>query len=622
MRCNLGALAGLLAVLIGATTPVFADETREANLAIKWLDAVSPATPTVVQAANSTELSAPAGAVPMAKLVSPPKALPPVVQQLPLTLVLPQTQSAGSRAAKESQPIAKSFPSTKPAVAAEPASVLDTVKKAKPKAKPTSEITALLKQPALRTPLPVKQPALQQSAAKLALMQSAAVKNVNQPVATKPLAKPAAKPTVKPTAEQINQTAASQPAVVQPAVKQAVQTVSTPQPAKPQLARQAMTSTAGGRWQVKAAPGGDRSLVSMLADPFSNRRPAEWNALYRASLQPQKTQLIGVTQPAVNFAGVAGVTIVPASYASQGCGTGCSSCTAGACCGGDCGCNCNTGACTTGCAPTCCGPVWSFGVDAIFLSRDGPDMGNELVSCNCEENIFFAANGFDPDITAAPRFRLFRHQPCGPGLELTYFNLDSWNDTRHFAGDLNVFGADLGENSIAAASFDSQLQSLEVNLIRDHGCWTKLISGFRWVQVDEYSRVEGANATTLVSRGANTTNDLYGGHFGFRRLLYDYCGCLTVDSTVKAGVYGNRIHRQTRGFGTTNLSETGISFVGDVEFQANFEITCNCTFTAGYQLLWLTGLASAPEQFQALDYINKGETAFLHGANVGFVYTW
>ena len=587
MRYQSGAIGGLLAILIGIASPTLADDSNTNNLSIRWLDAISQAAPTPAKSEVAAETTPAVATVPMATLVAPPKALPPIVQELPLKLGAPESSPAVQQVTSATAP------------AAGRASMIET---AAPSAK-ASESAKVIKP--VSAALPLKQATGKKP--------SAQMKNAVKPVVTK-------QPTPTPEPKKV--------VAKDSAVKQTVQTTAASKPSQPTPTGPKMTFTAGGRWQVKAAPGGDRSMLSMLADPFSNRRPPEWNALYRASLQPQKTQLIGVTQPATNFAGVAGVTIVPTSYHAQSCGSSnncCTGCATGNCCGGDCGCSCNSctgGGCTTGCAPNCCGPVWSAGIDAIFLSRDGPDMGAELVSCNCEENLFFAANGFDPDITAAPRFRLFRHHPCGPGFELTYFNLDSWNDTRHFAGDLNVFGNDLGENSIAAATFDSQLQSLEVNLIRNHGCWTKLISGFRWVQLDEYSRVEGANATTLVSRGVNATNNLYGGHFGFRRLLYDYCGCLTLDSTVKAGVYGNRIHRHARGYGSPSLSDTGVSFIGDVEFQANFEITCNCTFTTGYQLLWLTGLASAPEQFHALDYINKGETVFLHGANVGFVYTW
>ncbi|MEM9185778.1 MAG: hypothetical protein AAGB00_04705 [Planctomycetota bacterium] len=423
-------------------------------------------------------------------------------------------------------------------------------------------------------------------------------------VATKPAAAPRpvdVKPTPEATARQT--AATSQPIYI----------VTTPQ-AAPQPASR---GTAGGRWQVESRGNRQRFLTGLLADPFQERRPSEWNGSYgpTATLSPVRLMSgapvapVVVAAPAVtqvNYAAGQAAASPTGGCGADACGTaGCSECSS------TCGCNC------------CCGPKWSFGVDALFLWRDAPDSHTPLVVCNCvDPTLHFDPSGFDLDAAAGPRFRAFRHAPCGPDFEIAYFNIDSWDDSRYFYGDLTVGGVNLGPNTSATVNYSSQLQSFEANLVRDHGCWTRLITGFRWIQLDEHSSVYGSNGATSVYQSSDTENNLYGGQFGFRRLLYDYGGCLTLDSSVKAGVFGSDIDRQTVGYGVGHLSDGGVSFVGDVEFQANFEITCRCTLTAGYQLLWITGLASAPEQFHALDYINNGETIFYHGANIGMVYSW
>lgn len=276
------------------------------------------------------------------------------------------------------------------------------------------------------------------------------------------------------------------------------------------------------------------------------------------------------------------------------------------------------------CRP-CCGPIWSAGVDAIFLDRSRPDDTTQLVRCNCPngEVLFFSPDKYDTGIAAAPRFRLFRHQPGHAGLEVTYYNIDSWNDSRHFGGDITVLGTNIGTGT-AIATYDSRLQNLSAAVVCDHNCWTKLVYGFRWISLEEESCVCGTGNLATINHAVRTTNDLYGGTIGFRRLLLDYGGCLTVDSALNSGVAGNNIGRRTLGYNDPPGDSSGVSYIGDLEFQANFEVTSCWTITAGYQLLWLTGLASAPEQYGTTgnNFINNGETVFFHGANVGVVLTF
>ncbi|MEN1681938.1 MAG: hypothetical protein AAGJ46_20340 [Planctomycetota bacterium] len=457
-------------------------------------------------------------------------------------------------------------------------------------------------------------------------MEPAAPKAQPKPQPAAPAVEVAPEPTkaqakAEPAAE-VKPAVADQPVVTAEA-KTVVQSVATVQPVAKKAPSAGKTDVAGGRWTVSSSPsnvGRQNLLANVLSDPFADRRPPEWSPLYRAGGEPGRVRLMD--NPGANPVNATPSDIVPAGFAAAGCGdAGCSTgCSTGACGSDCCSSGCGGGCCGGGC---CCGPTWSAGVDALFFWRSSPDSNTPLVACNCVDNhIDFQATDFDLGVAAAPRIRLFRHDPCCCDFEVMYFNFDNWDEYRHFYGDLTVLGNNLGAGTTAAAQYESSLQSLEVNLLKSHGCWTKLLAGFRWLQLDEYASVYGSNGSTTVFQNNNTLNNLYGGHIGFRRLLYDYGGCLTVDGSVKTGVFGNDAERNTYGYGTQHLNKGGVSFVGDVEFQANFAVTCRCAITAGYQLLWITGLASAPEQFHAYDYINNGETIFFHGANVGAVYTW
>ena len=213
---------------------------------------------------------------------------------------------------------------------------------------------------------------------------------------------------------------------------------------------------------------------------------------------------------------------------------------------------------------------------------------------------------------------------CGAlGFELAYFNLDGWHDKKTLTGDLTLFDlTDLGTNATAIVKYESRLQSLEANVYRPYTCWSKLIAGVRWMQLHEASAVSGVGPLASDARAINLTNNFYGAHVGMQRLLFDNGGCLTVDGLVKGGVFANDISRKVTGFGSPTLDTMAVSFIGDIQLQANFEVTCNWSVTAGYQMLFVTGAAEAPKQYNMPTEINHGSFIFYHGANVGMAYTF
>ena len=77
---------------------------------------------------------------------------------------------------------------------------------------------------------------------------------------------------------------------------------------------------------------------------------------------------------------------------------------------------------------------------------------------------------------------------------------------------------------------------------------------------------------------------------------------------------------------TVSAHPTG---VGDLNFTAAYQLTNVWSIRGGYQLLWLTGLALASEQFPQvshhfvpdLDVVDDG-SLFLHGALVSLEAAW
>lgn len=71
-----------------------------------------------------------------------------------------------------------------------------------------------------------------------------------------------------------------------------------------------------------------------------------------------------------------------------------------------------------------------------------------------------------------------------------------------------------------------------------------------------------------------------------------------------------------------------MGFIGDISLSAAYRLTDAWKLRAGYNFLWLTGVALAPNQFDfgaTLDSgtgLNGGAGVFLHGASLGLDAAW
>jgi hypothetical protein len=284
--------------------------------------------------------------------------------------------------------------------------------------------------------------------------------------------------------------------------------------------------------------------------------------------------------------------------------------------------DCSTGLAACG-VTSCCTPCWRFQADALFLDRVGGSH-EPIASCTCDDETLVAvAEGFDPYIQAGPRFHLYRDVGpcCGPSWDAEYFMINQWSRVRNFGGDLTLLGTAIGEGT-ATVRYDSRLQSAQINASRPLGNWARHFVGFRWLSLDEDATVSGSG--TIVPdffQMATTSNDLYGGHYGLQRTIWDAGGCFTLDLLGRAGLFYNSIHRDAVGFGTASLDDSKTSFVGDLQLAGHYDLHDCWRLEIGYQLIWITNVALAIDQFSSPSMIDTGDL-FLHGAFVGTSYRW
>ncbi len=291
-----------------------------------------------------------------------------------------------------------------------------------------------------------------------------------------------------------------------------------------------------------------------------------------------------------------------------------------------CGDNCSDWPCDVcGMTYCCCSrPCWRVRADAVFLHRSRADgFAETLLGCNCATPTTFQPDSLSMDFHGAPRLTVIRDNQCGGcDLEGSYYIVDHWTGNQSLEGPIIALGTDLGIGE-GDVRYESKLQTAELNLFKDVNNWNQFMIGFRWLELDEHSAITGSGTIVpMFDERVDVRNSLVGGQIGWRKTIWDAGGFVTANVTTKGGLFNNSIHRRTSDFGTSPLGKDELSFIGEVDISVNCEITQCWSLNAGYQFLWITDIAEAPDQFFSPDEIFDDATAFLHGARIGFTKTF
>lgn len=190
-----------------------------------------------------------------------------------------------------------------------------------------------------------------------------------------------------------------------------------------------------------------------------------------------------------------------------------------------------------------------------------------------------------------------------------------------------------------AWDYATKLNNLEFNARWNPCCALTLLAGLRWVELRE--NLQGTLTPPTFSWeppfwNTDARNNLYGFQVGADGKLLD-SGRISIDGLVKAGIYDNQAEEATGVsiFKATRLSYASTNhaaFVGEIGLQCKYQITDRLAATAGYQAIWLDGVALAPAQIDQtvtipLDIVvvrgvNCDGGVFYHGATVGLEYAF
>jgi len=278
--------------------------------------------------------------------------------------------------------------------------------------------------------------------------------------------------------------------------------------------------------------------------------------------------------------------------------------------------------------------AWTIDAGAVILTRSTPDAGAIVQPLGGGAPIS-RAEDFDFNWGAGPEISIARRVQSGDVWQVRYFGAmdfeseESFGEVPNFRlGSFSNFGA-----TSLSARYDSTLHSTEVNWLRPVGRWFTFLAGFRSIELHDELTYHVTFPAFSANYIWNEDNHLYGGQLGGVISLYNPGGPLSVDCTLKAGVYENfadndfTLATSIGGAFEGAGYQSEAAFAGEINFTAVYRFTASWAFRGGYQLLWLDGVALASDQAAAAtanltqNAIDNDGDVFYHGAILGLEFT-
>jgi hypothetical protein len=323
------------------------------------------------------------------------------------------------------------------------------------------------------------------------------------------------------------------------------------------------------------------------------------------------------------------------------------------------------------CAGCCTPRWWDIQAEFLYMTREEVSRRVDFTSQGVgPANIVLSTDNLDFD--HEPGFRVSGALLLGPGtnLEGSYLGTFEWDASAAATGPGDLFSAlsgfglvatdpdlpEVNNSNLQSLDYSSELHSWEVSVrrrwvspnCRFHTSW---LAGARYLVLNEDLRyfinredpVGAANRVVgTVDYNVDTFNDLIGFQTGGDFLLC-VIPRVKVGGNIKAGVYGVEGEQVTTIIVTRfngpppigdqifpeQTQDQDVAFVGEGGFEYIIEATERLTLRGGYQLLYIDGVALAPENFNpAFNIANRDVTVnhngsvFLHGFQAGFEFTW
>jgi hypothetical protein len=227
------------------------------------------------------------------------------------------------------------------------------------------------------------------------------------------------------------------------------------------------------------------------------------------------------------------------------------------------------------------------------------------------------------------------------------------------ADPLALLVSDFNDRDSARATYASTLNSAEANLfsrIDDGGFgrhapqpWRRCdgycrgtmdwLAGFRWAGLEEASTLtlDGGGIPVTGGYAVRSSTQLFGAQLGGRgRMEWERWA---IEGWAKAALCGAAVNQSQSPIVDAVVpdppirdaqasAEGGVGFIGDLNATLVYRLTETWGLRAGYNLIWLSGVALAPNQFDfgaettSGSDLHGGAGLFLHGASLGLEARW
>jgi hypothetical protein len=174
---------------------------------------------------------------------------------------------------------------------------------------------------------------------------------------------------------------------------------------------------------------------------------------------------------------------------------------------------------------------------------------------------------------------------------------------------------------------------------QEHCTCTDFLAGFVWAGLEEEAalNVICCEGDPPTSYNVDTSSNLFGGHIGIRKRA-DW-ERWSLQGTLKAGVAGTRLKSSSGAIFSSltpdsiirdpiSNSESGLGGIFQFNLTTIYRINSQWGLRGGYNLIGLTGVALAPDQFDFTDTADSGTriagngNVLMHGFNFGLEYRW
>lgn len=175
----------------------------------------------------------------------------------------------------------------------------------------------------------------------------------------------------------------------------------------------------------------------------------------------------------------------------------------------------------------------------------------------------------------------------------------------------------------------SVLSSVEVLSRHQVSPNVALLGGLRVFVFNDRNAANSANWSHIDSYEICADNTLVGGEIGAEVLLWELGPRWRIDSTLKAGVFGNSIQTRYNAshygyyFSRSRQEGSTVAFAGEINLALTYQIAEHWAVRGGYQFMALTNVGTAAGQsYSHWDSVNDKQSVLFHGAFVGLECGW